>query len=138
MLMVGSDARSQVVSDHPRAEERNRARKTWGKKAWEEEKDREKAVRVAQQVRRAATADGRTGRSVRGGVSVGCDHPLGLRDDRAELDNAEPSVPRPEHQRGRDQPVSRDGQQGLRQFRRRTQWSQGTIRHARHENRSRA
>ena len=55
VLVVGTDAWTQVVSDHARAEGGYRARKAWGQRAWKEEKDRERASRAAQQVRRAAT-----------------------------------------------------------------------------------
>ena len=48
------EAGTQVVSDQARAEGRYRARKAWGQRAWREEKDRERASRAAQQVRRAA------------------------------------------------------------------------------------
>ena len=52
--MVGTDAWVQVVNDEARPEGRYRARNAWERNAWKEEKDREKANRVAQQVRRAA------------------------------------------------------------------------------------
>ena len=55
VLVVGTDAWTQVVSDHARAEGRYRARKAWGQRAWREETDRERASPAAQQVRRAAT-----------------------------------------------------------------------------------
>ena len=54
VLVVGTDAWTQVVSDHARAEGGYRARKTWGQRAWREEKDRERASRAAQQVRRVS------------------------------------------------------------------------------------
>ena len=34
VLMVGTDAWVQVVSDHARAEGRSRARRAWGRNAW--------------------------------------------------------------------------------------------------------
>ena len=49
--MVGTDAWVQVVNDEARAEGGYRARNAWGRNAWKEEKDREKANRVAQQVK---------------------------------------------------------------------------------------
>ena len=52
--MVGTDAWVQVVNDEARAEGGYRERNAWGRNAWKEETDREKANRVAQQVRRAA------------------------------------------------------------------------------------
>ena len=54
VLVVGTDAWTQVVSDQARAEGGYRARRAWGQRAWREEKDRERASRAAQQVRRAA------------------------------------------------------------------------------------
>ena len=54
VLMVGTDAWVQVVNDEARADGGYRARNAWGRNAWKEEKDGEKANRVAQQVRRAA------------------------------------------------------------------------------------
>ena len=52
--MIGTDAWTQVVSDDARAEGGYRARNAWGRNAWKEEQDRERANRVAQQVKRAA------------------------------------------------------------------------------------
>ena len=54
VLMIGTDAWAQVVSDTARAEGGYRVRNAWGRNAWKEEKDKEKANRVAQQVKRAA------------------------------------------------------------------------------------
>ena len=53
VLMIGMDAWVQVVNDEARAEGGKRARNARGRNAWKEEKDREKANRVAQQVTRA-------------------------------------------------------------------------------------
>ena len=41
VLMVGTDAWAQVVSDHARAEGGYRARRAWGQDAWKAEKDKE-------------------------------------------------------------------------------------------------
>ena len=65
VLVVGTEAWTQVVSDHARAEGGYRARKAWGQRAWKEEKDRERASRAAQQVRRAALKT-ENARSVKG------------------------------------------------------------------------
>ena len=54
VLVVGTDAWAHVVSDHARAEGGYRAQRAWGQNAWRQERDKEKANRVAQQVRRAA------------------------------------------------------------------------------------
>ena len=42
VLVIGTEAWTQVVSDHARAEGGYRARKAWGQRAWREEKDRER------------------------------------------------------------------------------------------------
>ena len=47
VLMIGTDAWAQVVSDTTRAEGGCRVRNAWGRNAWKEEKDKEKANRVA-------------------------------------------------------------------------------------------
>ena len=61
-----------------------RARNAWGRNAWKEEKDREKANRVAQQVRRAAVLTAEVAAQTEKKVAVVCDHPPGLRDEPAE------------------------------------------------------
>ena len=76
VLMVGTDAWVQVVYDEARAE--------GGYNAWKEEKDREKANRVAQQVRRAAALTAELAAQSEKKVAVVCDHPRGLRDEPAE------------------------------------------------------
>ena len=43
VLMIGTDAWVQVVNDEARVGRGGRARNAWGRKAWKEEKDREKA-----------------------------------------------------------------------------------------------
>ena len=52
--------------------------------AWKEEKDREKANRVAQQVRCAVVLTGELAVQSERKVAVVCDHPPGLRDEPAE------------------------------------------------------
>ena len=47
VLMIGTDAWAQVVSEHARAEGGYRARRAWGRNAWRQERDKEKANRVA-------------------------------------------------------------------------------------------
>ena len=84
VLMVGTDAWVQVVNDEARAEGGYRARNAWGRNAWKEEKDREKANRVAQQVRRAAALTAELAAQSEKKVAVVCDHPPGLRDEPAE------------------------------------------------------
>ena len=55
-----------------------------GRNAWKEEKDREKANRVAQQVRRAAALTAELVAQSEEKVAVVCDHPPGLRVEPAE------------------------------------------------------
>ena len=83
VLPIGTDARVQVVNDDARAQGRYRARRAWGRTAWKEEKDREKANRVAQQVRRAASLTAELAAQSEKKVAVVCDHPPGLRDEYA-------------------------------------------------------
>ena len=83
VLMVGTDAWAQVVSDHARAEERYRARKAWGRNAWRQERDKEKANRVAQQVRRAAALTAELAVQSEKNTAAVCDQPQGL-DELAE------------------------------------------------------
>ena len=61
-----------------------RARKEWGKNAWKEERDKEKANRVAQQVRRAAALTAELGAQSEKKVSAVCDHLAGLLSELAE------------------------------------------------------
>ena len=72
--MVGTDAWVQVVNDEARAEGGYRARNACGRNAWKEEKDREQANRVAQQVRRAAALTAELAAQSEKKVAVVCDH----------------------------------------------------------------
>ena len=78
VLVVGTEAWTQVVSDHARAWGGYRARKAWGQRAWKEEKDRERASRAAQQVRRAATLTAELAIQSENKVFDVCSHPPGL------------------------------------------------------------
>ena len=62
-LVVGTDAWAQVASDQARAEGGHQARRAWGRNVWRQERDKEKANRVASKA--SSSADGRTGSSVR-------------------------------------------------------------------------
>ena len=84
VLTIGTDAWVQVVNDDARAQGEYRARKAWGQTAWKEEKDRERANRVAQQVRRAAALTAELAAQSEEKVAVMCDHPLGLHDEPAK------------------------------------------------------
>ena len=67
------------MSDHARAEGRYRARK--GQRAWREEKDKERASRAAQQVRRAAALTAELAAQSESKVLEVCSHPPGLSDE---------------------------------------------------------
>ena len=86
VLMVGIDAWAQVVSDHARAEGVYRARRGLGTKRVETKKkrDKEKANRVAQQVRRAAALTAELAAQSEKKTAAVCDQPPGL-DELAEL-----------------------------------------------------
>ena len=73
VLVVGTEAWTQVVSDHARAEGGYRARKAWGQRAWKEEKDREGKPSGATSETRSNT-DGGTGSSI-GEQSLRCMQP---------------------------------------------------------------
>ena len=78
VLVVGTDAWAQVVNDHARAEGGYRARRAWGRNAWKQERDREKANRVAQQVRRAAVLTAELAAQSEKKTAAVCDQPPGL------------------------------------------------------------
>ena len=78
VLMVGTDAWAQVVSDHARAEGGYRARRAWGQNAWKQERNKEKANRVAQQVRRAAALTAELAAQSEKKTAAVCDQPPGL------------------------------------------------------------
>ena len=88
VLVVGTDAWTQVVSDHARAEGGYRARKAWGQRAWKEEKDRERASRAAQQVRRAAALTAELAVQSENKVFDVCSHPPGLSDEALVTDSS--------------------------------------------------
>ena len=78
VLTIGTDAWVQVVNDDARAQGRYRARRAWGQDVWQAEKDKEKANKVAQQVRRAAALTAElTAQSEKETAAV-CDQPPGL------------------------------------------------------------
>ena len=58
-----------------------RAQKAWGQRAWKEEKDRERASRPAQQVRRAAALTTELAAQSESKVFEVCSHPPGLSDE---------------------------------------------------------
>ena len=81
VLMIGTDAWVQVVRDDARAQGRYRACKAWGHAAWKEERDKERASKVAEQVRRAAALTAELAAQSEKEVSEVCSHPPGLHDE---------------------------------------------------------
>ena len=77
-LVVGTDAWAHVVSDHARAEGGYRARRAWGQDAWKAERDKERANKVAQQVRRAAALTAELAAQSEKKTAAVCDQPPGL------------------------------------------------------------
>ena len=88
VLVVGTEAWTQVVRDHARAEGGYRARKARGQRAWREEKDRERASRAAQQVRRAAALTAELAVQSENKVFDVCSHPPGPSDEALVTDSS--------------------------------------------------
>ena len=78
VLKIGTDARVEVVNDDARAQGRYRARRAWGQDAWKAEKDKERANKVAQQVRRAAALTAELAAQSEKKTAAVCDQPPGL------------------------------------------------------------
>ena len=78
VLKIGTDARVQVVNDEARAQGRYRARRAWGQDVWKAEKDKERANKVAQQVRRAAALTAELAAQTEKKTAAVCDQPPGL------------------------------------------------------------
>ena len=78
VLMIGTEAWVQVVSDDARAQGGFRARRAWGKTAWEQERDRERASKAAERARRAAELTAELAAQSERAVSEVCTHPPGL------------------------------------------------------------
>ena len=86
VLMIGTDAWVQVVRDDARAQGGGyRACKAWGHAAWKEERDKERASKVAEQVRRAAALTAELAAQSEKEVSEVCSHPPGLHDEAAAV-----------------------------------------------------
>ena len=85
VLTIGTDARVQVVHDDARAQGVYRACKAWGHAAWKEERDKERAAKVAEQVRRAAVLTAELAAQSEKEVSEVCSHPPGLHDEAAAV-----------------------------------------------------
>ena len=78
VLMIGTGALVQVVNDDARAQGGFQARRAWGKAAWEQERDRERASRAAERARRAAALSAELAGQSERAVSEVCTHPPGL------------------------------------------------------------
>ena len=78
VLTIGTDAWVQVVNDDARAQGGYRARRAWGQDVWKAEKDKEKANKVAQQVRRAAALTAELAAQSEKKTAAVCDQPPGL------------------------------------------------------------
>ena len=87
VLTIGTDAWVQVVHDDARAQGGYRACKAWGRAAWKEERDKERAAKVAEQVRRAAALTAELAAQSEKEVSEVCSHPPGLHDESAKTDS---------------------------------------------------
>ena len=85
VLTIGTDAWVQVVHDDARAQGGYRACKAWGRAAWKEERDKERAAKVAEQVRRAAALTAELAAQSEKEVSEVCSHPPGLHDEAAAV-----------------------------------------------------
>ena len=75
----------------------HRARKAWSQRAWKEEKDRERASRAAQQVRRAATLTAELAAQSDSKVFEVCSQPPGLYDEPAAERSFEPLAGKNSH-----------------------------------------
>ena len=78
VLKIGIDARVQVVNDEARAQGGYRARRAWGQDAWKAEKDKERANKVAQQVRRVAALTAELAAQSEKKTAAVCDQPPGF------------------------------------------------------------
>ena len=87
VLTIGTDAWVQVEHDDARAQGGYRACKAWGRAAWKEERDKERATKVAEQVRRAAALTAELAAQSEKEVSEVCSHPPSLHDEPAKTGN---------------------------------------------------
>ena len=75
VLTIGTDAWAQVVNDDARAQGGNRARRAWGRDTLKAERDKEKANKVAQQVKRAAALTAELATQSEEKTAAVCDRP---------------------------------------------------------------
>ena len=78
VLTIGTDAWVQVVNDDARAQGGYRARRAWERDTWKAERDKEKANKVAQQVKRAAALTAELAAQSEKKTAAVCDQPQGL------------------------------------------------------------
>ena len=78
VLTIGTDAWVQVVNDDAREQGGYRARRAWGRDTWKAERDKEKANKVAQQVKRAAALTAELATQSEEKTAAVCDRPPGL------------------------------------------------------------
>ena len=78
VLTIGTDAWVQVVKDDARAQGRHRARRAWRRDTLKAERDKEKANKVAQQVKRAAALTAELAAQSEKKTAAVCDQPPGL------------------------------------------------------------
>ena len=77
-LTIGTDAWVQVVNDDARAQGGGyRARRAWRRDTWKAERDKEKANKVAQQVKRAAALTAELATQSEEKTAAVCDRPSG-------------------------------------------------------------
>ena len=75
VLTIGTDAWIQVVNDDARAQGVYRARRAWVRDTWKAERDKEKANKVAQQVKRAAALTAELATQFEEKTAAVCDQP---------------------------------------------------------------
>ena len=78
VLTIGTDAWVQVVNDDARAQGEYRARKAWGRDTWKAERDKQKANKVAKQVKGAAALTAELAAQSEKKTAAVCDQPPGL------------------------------------------------------------
>ena len=88
VLVIGTEAWVQVVNDDARAQGGFRARRAWGKAAWEQERERERAGRAAERARRAAALSAELAAQSERAVSEVCTHPPGLLRDEPTAEHS--------------------------------------------------
>ena len=98
VLTIGTDAWVQVVNDDCRAQEGYRAERARERDTWKAERDKGKANKVAQQVRRAAALTAELAAQSEKTIAAVCDQPPGLGElsGHIEAPNMEAGGPHPQ------------------------------------------